>query len=50
MLRKCEDKASTNNQKGKQVVEVKFNDQSSPMDNNDDVQFSRDSQQKSLIL
>jgi hypothetical protein len=44
MLGKCEDEASIDNQKGKQVVEVEFDDQSSPMDKSDDEQFSKDSQ------
>jgi DNA primase catalytic subunit len=43
MLRKAEDEASTNSQKGKQVVKVELDDQRSLMDVCDD-QFSRDSQ------
>jgi hypothetical protein len=32
MLRKSEDEVSTANQKGKQVVEMEFDDQSLPID------------------
>jgi hypothetical protein len=36
MVWKGEDEASNDNQKGKQVVEVEFDDQSSPMDKSND--------------
>jgi hypothetical protein len=42
MQRKGESEASTNSEKGKQVVDVVFDDQSSPMDKSDDEQFSKD--------
>jgi hypothetical protein len=45
MLRKWEDDgASTDSHKGKQVMEVDFVHQSSPMNKSNDEQFSRDSQ------
>jgi hypothetical protein len=45
MLRKWEDDgASTDRHKGKQVMEVDFVHQSSPMNKSNDEQFSRDSQ------
>jgi ribonuclease HI len=44
MLRKCEDEALTDSQEEKQVVNVKFDDQSSPMDKSNDEQFFKDSQ------
>jgi hypothetical protein len=44
MLRKGEDEASTDSQKGKQVVEVELDDQRSPTDICDDEESSRDSQ------
>jgi hypothetical protein len=44
MLRKCEDKASTDSQKGKRVVDVEFDNQSSFMDKSDNEQFFRSSQ------
>jgi hypothetical protein len=44
MLRKCEDESLNDSQKEKQVVNVKFDDQSSPIDRSDDEQFFKDSQ------
>jgi len=44
MLRKCEDEALTDSKEEKQVVNVKFDDQSSPMNKSDDEQFFKDSQ------
>lgn len=46
MLRKSDDEASTNNEKGKQIVEVEFDHQSSPIDQSDDEQFFRDRYQQ----
>jgi hypothetical protein len=50
MLRKCEDEASTDTQKGKQVMEVEFDDYSSPMDKCNDEQISRKTHKTKKIL
>jgi hypothetical protein len=44
MLRKGEDEASTDSQKGKQVVEVELDEQRSLMDIFDDEELSKDSE------
>jgi hypothetical protein len=44
MLRKGEDEASIDSQKGKQIVEVELDDQHSPTNICGDKEFSKDSQ------